>query len=197
VSPWDFVCWASDVTCSRALRWSLVLLIPLTLGWKVVAAQRAPYQLKDRMIVFLTRHHLQVEVTDRMIVSDMPLINATAGTCRMQIVEASPDGSNRDVIRDLAKASDELFVVFRGEIYREQPTWLTVSHALWSRYLRQLGFSSSAMPIIAVAATTSCNARRLPWAELTDFHSLEGFRGNQRPGERERISKIEISLSTM
>jgi hypothetical protein len=156
-----------------ALRWLIILLVPLTLGWKLAAAQRTPYPSKDRLIEFLVRHEFKVVVTNRMIVSDLPLIHATAGTCRLDVVEASPDGWNRDVIRDLAKKSDQLFIVFRGEVYAEQPTWMTVTHYLWTMHLRKLGLVRREMPVIAVAATASCNAKQLPWAELRDSGILD------------------------
>jgi hypothetical protein len=67
---------------------------------------------------------------------------------------------------DLVKTMDHVFIVYRGMIYTQQPTWLTVTHHWWSKYLRKLGLAGHEMPVIAVAATASCNAERLPWAEF-------------------------------
>ena len=53
------------------------------------------------------------------------MVRATAGACRILVVKASPDGSDRDQIRRQATAADTVFVVFGGRIYAEQPTWLT------------------------------------------------------------------------
>jgi hypothetical protein len=83
----------------------------------------------------------------------------------MDIAEASPDGWNRDIIRDLAKTNQPFFV-FRGEVYTEQPTWLTVTHSLFSKHLHTLGIAGQQTPVLAVAATPACSADQLPWAEL-------------------------------
>lgn len=122
------------------------------------------------MVEFLTRQKFDVVVTDRMILSDLPLIHATAGTCRMLVAEASPDGWNNLVIRDVAKGMDQLFLVYRNKIYSEQPTWLTITTYWWSRYLRKMGLVGHAMPLFAVAATAACDAKQLPWAELGKFN---------------------------
>ena len=77
-----------------------------------------------------------------------PMIRATAGACRMLVIEASYDGSDRDRIRRYASAEDTVFVVFGGRIYAEQPTLLTVSDYLWSRFQRQLGLRAEATPVL-------------------------------------------------
>ena len=73
-----------------------------------------------------------------------------------------------EAIRELAKTMDQLFIVERGKIHRRQSAWRTVTHAWWLRYLHKLGIARHEMPLIAVAATSSCNAEQLPWAELNN-----------------------------
>jgi hypothetical protein len=41
-----------------------------------------------------------------------------------------------------ATVADQVFVVFAGKIYAEQPTWLTVPDFLWARFRRELGMSA-------------------------------------------------------
>jgi hypothetical protein len=151
----------------------MLLLIPLSLAWKVEAVQPAPSNTMDRLAVFLKRHNYDVVVAEPLSASSVPLVRASAGPCRIQIVEASPDGWNRDLVRNFAKTNDQLFFVFRGTAYNEQPIWLTMTHHLLTRYLGKIGFSSDEMPAVAVAATAPCNAQQLPWAELRDLGAPE------------------------
>jgi hypothetical protein len=145
-----------------------MLAILMTLGWKLAVGQREPLGSRDKIVAFLSRQKFDVEVTGRMIVGGLPLIKATSGACRLLVAEASPDGWNRDVIRQLSKTYDQLFMVYRGTIYDEQPISLTVTRHLWSRFLRKLGAGDQETPAVAVAANAACNARELPWAELRD-----------------------------
>jgi hypothetical protein len=158
------------VSCSRALKWFVLLLLPLTLAWKlavrpgdsgVLTEQEAQLKVAE----FLVRQHFTVAVFER---SDegQPMIRATSGICRMLVAKSPAIGWDRDLIRRYATAGDRVFVVFRGEVYAEQPTWLTVSDFLWSRFQRELGFKAQASPVLAVIATMSCDAERLPWVEL-------------------------------
>jgi hypothetical protein len=144
----------------------LIALLPVTLAWKIVAPTDMKSEAKEPMIEFLSRYRFEVEVTDQNVLEGMPLIHARAGSCQMHIIEASPDGWNRELVQDLARSSDDLFIVFGGRTYHEYPTWRAVTHRLWSKYLRKLGVPVNAMPVLVVAATASCDAENLPWAEL-------------------------------
>ena len=94
------------------------------------------------------------------------MIRAAAGACRMLVANSNPIAWDRDVIRRNATVADRVFVVFRGRTYKEPPTWLTVPYYLWSRLQRELGLRVQAAPLLAVIATASCDAERLPWSEL-------------------------------
>lgn len=155
-----------DVKYSPALRWFILLMFPLTLGWKLAAGEEPAPKVTAMLVEFLTRHQFSVEVTDRMSWNDLPLIRATAGVCRMAIAEASADGWDREIFRRVARNTDQVFFVYRGVISTRQPNSLSVTRRWWSRYLRKLGLASLEIPAIAVAASTSCHAERLPWAEL-------------------------------
>src|SRR5438309_1842594 len=58
-------------------------------------------------------------------------------------------------INVIALAADRVFVVFRGRIYKDPPTWLTVPYFLWSRLQRELGLAAQAAPLLSVIATAS------------------------------------------
>jgi hypothetical protein len=160
------------VSFSPGLKWLILplLLLPLTLAWKLVArpAERGTPNDRDvqaRVGEFLNRQHFVVSATERAG-DGKPMLAASAGSCRVLITRAAPIASDRDMIRQNASAGDSVFIVFHGQVYSEQPTWLTAADVLWSRLQRELGFPSRSIGPIAVIATRSCDAERLPWAEL-------------------------------
>jgi hypothetical protein len=93
-------------------------------------------------------------------------MRATKGNCSMIVVEASPDGSTRDIMRHVAASMNRQFVVVRGKIYDEQPIWLTVTEDWWTRFLRKIGISQVEAPPLMVAADLSCATEQLPWIDL-------------------------------
>ena len=79
---------------STGLRLVLIMLLLPTLGWKAAADRKPTFTSKDVMVTFLKHHKFDVDVTKQMILTDLPLMYATAGGCRMLIAEAAPDGWN-------------------------------------------------------------------------------------------------------
>jgi hypothetical protein len=148
-----------------AFKWLLIFLIPLTFTWKLVAERPAPHEMQGHIVRFLMIHNFSA--TEQTLVEGVPIVRATMGDCSMIVAEALPDGSTRDIVRHVATTMDQHFVVFRGKIYDEQPTWLTVTQDSWTRFLRKVGIPQLEAPPIIVAATCSCGAERLPWAELS------------------------------
>ena len=149
----------------RAFRWSIAVVLLLTIGWKIAIQPDNQDYLAEDLIKFFERNHFDVVVTDE-IVNYMPIIRVTSASCDLQIARLTPDGSNRDLIRHLTAGADRSFIVFRGAVYTRQPIPWTVLNYLWSRFLRELGLIRHVTPVIAVAANTSCNAESLPWREL-------------------------------
>jgi len=150
-----------------------VLLLPLTLGWKLVASSylrssessEPQEKLVERKITdFLVRNHFTL-VGSEHVVFGLELFHATAGACRMRVALSSSRGWHRDLLRNLTTPQDRTFVVFGGKIYREQPMWLPVSDFLWSRFLGELGLKAY-NPVINVISSPICDAEGLPWNEL-------------------------------
>jgi len=149
------------------LKWFLVLALLLTLGLKLVvrpdrSAASAP-DVQQKVAEFFLRQRFTVVLPDR---TGEGMLRASAGPCRILVANSDPIAWDSDAIRRNAMAADHVFVVFRGRIYQDPPTWLTVPDFLWSRFQRELGLRAHAAPLLAVIATTSCNAERLPWGEL-------------------------------
>ena len=153
------------------LKWFLVLALLLTLGSKLIvrpyksAPSPSATDIQRRVADFLVQQRFTVALTNQT--SDgQPILRASAGVCRILVANSDPMGWDRDVIRLNSTVTDRSFVVFRGRVYAEQPRWLTVADFLWSRFQRELGLRAHAAPLLAVIATTSCDAERLPWGEL-------------------------------
>jgi hypothetical protein len=145
---------------------SVVLLVPLTLAWKIAIPPYNPEGLKDQLVEFFEHNGFEVVVTDELV-NYVPIIQATSDACHLRIARLTPDGSNRDLVRSVLGDAERQFVVFRGDVYTEQPTLWTVVHYLSSRFFRELGLIRDITPVIAVAASSSCDTHRLPWGELT------------------------------
>jgi hypothetical protein len=161
------------VRYSRALKWIVVVvLLAFTLGWKVVVRSNVVKQPTERNIQvavaeFLVRQHFSVSMLERAE-EGKPAVTANSGSCRILVMKSPALGYDRDQIRKFAGAEDRVFVVFRGRIYADQPTFRTVFDSLYSRLQRELGFRAQANPVLAVVARTDCDAERLPWDEI-DF----------------------------
>jgi hypothetical protein len=162
------------VSLSPKFKWLLVVvLLSLTLGWKLVANTylRSPEsqpdeQLAERKVAqFLARNHFNV-VGAEQVVFGLQLVSATAGSCRVRVALSSSRGWHRDLLSQLPAQDDRTFVVFGGKIYREQPMWLTVPDFLWSKLLGRLGLNANPTPVINVIESPLCDAEKLPWREL-------------------------------
>ena len=150
---------------SPALKWFVALLLPMTLAWKLTLGLEDPNELKKRIVEFLVQHHFDVAISEE-IVEDMPAIQASREGCRMLVWKTSPNGWRQVMISELTAATDQTFVVFRGIVYTNQPTWLTLTTHLWSRFLRKLGLRHDTIPVIAVKASANCDVESLPWQKL-------------------------------
>jgi len=122
------------------------------------------YEPKNNGVIeFFKRNHF---IVTQQLVNGVPIIQADAASCRLQIASLTANGSNQELVRHLFLAPDRFFVVFRGRIYPRQPILRTIINNIWSEPLYQLGLISRITPAIAVATNVSCNAERLPWSEL-------------------------------
>jgi len=154
-----------NVRPTPAFSWLLIFLIPLTFTWKLVAEPPALYDTQGSVTRFLSAHDF--DVTEQTPVGGISIVRATRGDCSMVVADASSDGAKRYIMDHVARTMARHFVVFRGTIYDGQPTWLMITQDWWARFLRKLGISRSEAPPIVVAATFSCSAERLPWAEVS------------------------------
>lgn len=156
---------------SHAYRWSIALLIPLAVAWKIAVPPVASYDLRDDIAEFLTRNRFNVVAADKIInadrwLTDVPIIQATRDSCRLLIARLNFDGSNQQLVESRLAGTDRQFIIFRGKIYARQPILLTLTNHLWSRFLGVLGLSRRSAPTIAIGSNASCEAASLPWGDL-------------------------------
>jgi hypothetical protein len=158
------------VNCSRTLKWFIILLLPLTLGWKLTVHLDDPSELNDTLVEFFARHDFDVTVTEEYMdyLHQSPVVQAVAGGCRVRAGKISTDGENWALPRRLAKPTDRVFVVFQGRVYPAPPSSLSAVNGLWSRFLREMGLVRHQTSLFAVMASASCHAENLPWQELGD-----------------------------
>ena len=152
-----------DVNSSTAVKCILAVALLLSVAWKVAIPTYHQNDADDNVIEFLKRNHFNVLITE---LSGAPVIEAKRGSCSLQVFRLEPDGSNGNLIRHLLTDADQLFVVFRGRVYAQQPIFLTVISSFWSKVLRGAGLIRHIPPVIAVGASWSCDTERLPWVQL-------------------------------
>jgi hypothetical protein len=158
------------VKYSRGFKFFLGTALILTLGVKILLQPAASDEnqarsAQSRLIEFLTRQHFSVSVAERAVEGQASIV-ATMGVCRILVVRSPPMGWDRDLVRRLALPADEIFVLYGGKTYHEQPTWLTVLDSLRARMLRGVGINSQPTPVYAIISPKSCNSSALPWQEL-------------------------------
>ena len=151
------------MTYSPALKWSVIVLLPLTIGWKAVGKPENPVEIQNSIVEFLTKQQFDVSVTHENM-EFTGIINARSHSCQLRVARVSPLGHEADLVRQASAASDRTFYVFRGNVYPEQPVRLTVASYFWFRFLHELGLVSRVPPVLAVV--TSCDAEQLPWSAL-------------------------------
>ena len=148
---------------SRALKWLIAVLLPLTLAWKLTVRADNKDHLENDVIAFLTRHGFDAVVAEG---TNFRRILAVNSSCRMRMMIASNDGADRDMMRSLVAADESLIFVHQGKVYQEQPILLTVSAEVWARALRKIGWADRHKFVLAVVAQRQCDAARLPWDQL-------------------------------
>jgi hypothetical protein len=159
------------VRYSRVAKWAvLAVLLALTLGLKLAVrpvnlGDSADRDAQRRVVDFLARQRFVVSAADR-VEEGRPMVRASAGACRLLIARSPAMGWDRDLIRGFRTTGDDVFAVYKGQVYAEQPTWRTVPNFLWARFRRELGMKVPAEPALAIVAAEICEAKRLPWAEL-------------------------------
>lgn len=154
------------MSSSAAFRWILpvLCLLLLSVGWKIWVAVPINEQVANSALVDFFKSR-GFAVSEQMV-DDLAIISAKAKSCRLKATRLVSEASNRDEVQYLFKGMDRHFVVLNGRVYTQQPVLSTALDEIWSASLRNLGLISHVPLVIAVGASESCEAERLPWDEL-------------------------------
>jgi hypothetical protein len=143
-------------------------VLAVSVSWKFAISSDREDRTNNNIVNFLTSNHFEVSSTDQ-VANSFPVLRAASGSCTLKIARLAPNGSDRDLFRHISLGADRTFVVFRGQVYAQQPIWWTLLDDIWSRHLREIGFSTRVAAVFAIAASSSCDAQQLPWDELGEM----------------------------
>jgi hypothetical protein len=149
------------VSSSPILKLLIATLLALTLAWKLGVNAVGNDHVEEDVVAFLTSQGFKVAKD-----TNSGMILAVNGSCLMHGMLILSNGADRDMIRSLVGADENLIFVHQGKVYQEQPVLLAVSAELWGRVLRKLGFTDRREFVLAVVAQRQCDADRLPWDQL-------------------------------
>jgi hypothetical protein len=156
------------VNSSSIFRWFLAAVLAVSVSWKFAISSDLEDRTNDNIVNFLTNNHFEVSSTDQAA-NSFPVLRATSHSCTLKLARLAPNGSDRDLFRHISLGAARTFVVFRGQVYAQQPIWWTLLDDIWSRHLREIGFSRRVAPVFAIAASSSCEAEQLPWDKLGEM----------------------------
>ena len=149
------------MSCSSALKWCFVLILLLSVAWKIAIIGNQD-DLNGSVTEFFERNRFSTVVTDR-IFNGTPIIEANKASCHLKVATLTQDGSDQELLRSLTVGStDRVLIIFKGRVYRQQPVLWTVLDYHWSKLLRELGFKRYIIPTFAVVANSHCDAERIP-----------------------------------
>ena len=88
---------------SPAIKWCLVLLLPLTLGWKLAVALRTddPAERAVAIVEFLTGHQFNAVSKDETR-GGLQIVEASSNECHLLVARISPLGDSADQVQSLA-----------------------------------------------------------------------------------------------
>ena len=157
------------MTLRPALSGLAVLVLAVSLSLKLLITAEDVLTSKSSLNPSETAAVLErdgYEVTGSNTDNDLISVRAVAGRCSIMVAEAAPLGWHRSIIAQLA-AGHQLFYIFGGRIYPEQPLVLTSLHHYWNRLRRYVGLTGVNRPVLAVVASPACE--NVPLQQLAEL----------------------------
>jgi hypothetical protein len=153
------------VSSSSAFKSIMVAALLLSVALKISVSSNAQSDWTDNVVRLLERNNFNVVVTKQKV-NYVPIIQASMGSCRLQVARIAANGVDQDIVRHLTKSTDRLFIFFRGRMYAEQPIfWIRISY-LWLARLRELRLIEHLPAVIAIIADSSCDVDRIAWGQI-------------------------------
>jgi hypothetical protein len=149
--------------------WPLAFMLAATLSWKVATVEQGfaidqasvPIE-RQHIIDWLRRDRFSVEVPPD---NGIATVSAHRNGCDMTIIAVDPRGFHRQLVATMRPARADLFFVYKGNIYPEQPVPITLlAHHFWARS-RDLGIRLPRYLVLGVIST-GCREQEISWAEL-------------------------------
>jgi hypothetical protein len=147
---------------SPGFKWLLALLVPITLGFKLVTTHDEPRPFVDRLTTFLEMEGFSI-VSNETIALNNALV-AARNECRILFAPVS-DTLSDELIKKMVNQTDRIVFIFHGEAYDKIPNWTTAADRIFSRIITRLGFHSPS-PTLRVAASPQCEIGKIPWEKL-------------------------------
>ncbi|HET9640564.1 MAG TPA: hypothetical protein VFP12_15300 [Allosphingosinicella sp.] len=147
-----------------------IFLLAATLAGKLLAANAAPPP--DEALFYRTAAGVaaKADLTPRLGRSKLgPFLHAEAPGCTLVLREATEGSTFAPAYSRLAQAVGPVVYVYRGRTSPDAPNLLaTADHQLW-RALHRVGIATRRHPVVAVAISPGCEARRFDWSPLASL----------------------------
>jgi hypothetical protein len=144
-----------------------LLILTISIKISVGMNQFLPEQgeiVRTHFTTFLMRQGFE---PDRVVAIENPItVSGHSGGCKLSIVNAELQGWHQYIIRRLASDGDQIFYLFRGRRYKDQPIWLTRLSSYWTGAIRTLGLTARSEPFFGIVASPTCDLDSMPWQEL-------------------------------
>ena len=145
-----------------------IMVVTTKVWWTLYAVGSGASIPKVDIGAFLVRHGYEVTKAGDAHERGLAFLTATKGACRAFVATVSPLGWHREIVRLQASPQDEVFYVFRGMSYPDQPRWLTWLDWYWWRLNDYAGRRVPTHEVFGVVAYPQCELRSLPWNEVAE-----------------------------
>jgi hypothetical protein len=153
---------------SRRAEALLAGVLVLSLGGKLASNGTAPApdhrHIATRLSEVLEAAGFQVQARSDLLGSIA--VSARRSGCRIWVVEYSPHATSAAVITGEAAATGRLTYLYGGRTFDRAPTAAPLLAFYWWREVRRIGLPASRRPVVARAASPSCNLSNIAWAQL-------------------------------
>lgn len=144
----------------------LVVSLALKIGIDPEPGDVSHARVEHELIAMLEQQGYRVSVEQR---SWSPLVRGSKPGCNILIAMRDPDGATKDRIADLARPVGPLHYVYRGAITAEPPSLDPMIRGRIVRQIRQFGIRMGRSPVLAVAASPTCDLKQLLWSRLASM----------------------------
>ena len=152
-------------------RHNIALAATLAISLAGKAASNRPVPLADQQF-FAERLEGALQTAslkrfDRSDFADGIAVSAKNASCEVWATEYTPYGTMADVISSRAASVGELTYVYKGEVHYKPPKMEPLLAFYWWRELKRIGINAPRSPIVAIAASSSCDMSAVPWHEVS------------------------------